>query len=52
MNNIRERIQILLNSEYKRPERDGAGVIIPNNVDSNIRRKAIQECLDIAKGDK
>lgn len=41
-----ERIKNLLN-EVSVPDKDDAGVIDPKGVDGSVRRKAIQDCLNI-----
>ncbi len=47
--NVIKRISDLLVMEEDRPERDSAGVCIPQNMDSVIRKKALKQCLQIIR---
>jgi hypothetical protein len=44
-----ERIQRMLDMDCKVPVKDEAGVITPHGIDSSVRRKALEDCLKVAK---
>ena len=42
----------MLDAEPPQPEKDGAGIYIPRNLDSNIRHNALKEVLERITGGK
>lgn len=45
-----ERIEYMLKMEATRPEKDGAGIFIPQGMDAAIRRKTLEEVLKVMRG--
>lgn len=44
---IQERIRDLIRNEESIPVKDKAGIITAHGIDATVRRRALQQCLDI-----
>jgi hypothetical protein len=47
-----ERIQAILDCEVRVPDKDNAGIITPEGVDSKVRIDTLKECLKIAQSEE
>ena len=49
MDELEKAVREMLAAEPEQPEKDAAGIYIPGNLDTNIRRKALLQALEKAK---